>query len=294
MKNKEVIERILSYHPFMPGYEGCDGWKAGDPEAECTGVAVALVPTVDVVRRSAAMGCNLLICHETIYYQTPDFAKWRGSFPNAIQQEKEQMIRSMGISIWRDHDHMHAHEPDGIFSSVIKSLGWEKYYVPSPDSNTPYFYLFDLPEISVEALGKFLTEKIGLNGLRYIGNPTDMLSRVAIVAHIYPNSFGTDGIGEDGFYHDYAMSVMEEMEKRDIQAILPGEIIEWNALAYIRDAVELGKVRACFNLGHFNWEELGMKCFADIISGLVENRVRVQYLPTGDQWRYCSRNGGTL
>jgi len=286
MKNKEIIERILAYHPPMPDYDGCDGYKSGDPEAECTGVAVALVPTVDVIRRAAQLGCNLLICHETIYYQTPDFPVWRGSFENTIQQEKEALIREAGMTIWRDHDHMHANRPDSIFSSMIKSLGWEDYFVPTPDSTTPHFYLFDLPETTTEELARFLVKTVGLNGLRYIGNPSDRISRVAFTAHIYPNSFGTDGIGADGFYHDYAMQIMEEMEKRNVHAILPGEIIDWNALAYIRDAVELGKVRACFNMGHFNWEELGMKDFARIIGELVEHKVPVAYLPTGDQWRF--------
>lgn len=286
MKNKEVTEKILAYHPFLPDYDGCDGYKSGDSEAECTGVAVALVPTVDVIRRAAAMGCNLLVCHETIYYQTPDFAVWRGSFDNAIQPEKEALIRETGMTVWRDHDHMHAHVPDSIFSSIIKSLGWEEFYVPTPDSDTPHFYLFDLPETTTAGLAKFLVKTVGLNGLRYIGNPTDRISRVAFTAHIYPNSFGTDRIGEDGFYHDYAMSIMEKMEKRDVHAILPGEIIDWNVLAYIRDAVEFGNVRACFNMGHFNWEELGMKDFARIIGELVKHEVPVHYLPTGDQWRF--------
>ena len=286
MKNQDVINTILNYHPFLPDYDGCDGYKAGDPEAECTGVAVALVPTVNVIRRAAAMGCNLLVCHETIYYQTPDFAAWRGSFDNAVQKEKEKIIHDTGMTIWRDHDHMHAHQPDSIFSSIIKSLDWEDYYVPTSDSTTPYFYLFNLPETTAEELAKFLMARVGLNGLRYIGNPCDRISRVAITAHIYPNSFGTDGIDEDGYYHDYAMSIMEEMEKRDVHAILPGEIIDWNVLAYIRDAVELGRVRACFNMGHFNWEELGMKDFARIIGELVKHEVPVHYLPTGDQWRF--------
>lgn len=43
MKNKEVIEKILHYHPSMAGYEGCDGYKSGNPGAECTGVVCALV-----------------------------------------------------------------------------------------------------------------------------------------------------------------------------------------------------------------------------------------------------------
>lgn len=50
-----------------------------------------------------------------------------------------------------------------------------------------------------------------------------------------------------------------------IDAIIPGEIIEWTVLSYIRDAVQLGKNKAVFNIGHFNLEELGMKYAARFV-----------------------------
>jgi len=62
MKNSDVINKILKYHPQFPGnYAGCDGYKFGDPNAECNGIATALVPTVDVIRRTGELGCNLLV-----------------------------------------------------------------------------------------------------------------------------------------------------------------------------------------------------------------------------------------
>ena len=57
MKNSDVINKILKYHPQFPGnYAGCDGYKFGDPNAECNGIATALVPTVDVIRRTGELG----------------------------------------------------------------------------------------------------------------------------------------------------------------------------------------------------------------------------------------------
>lgn len=130
MKNKEVIEKILQYHPPMAGYEGCDGYKSGDPDAECTGVVCALVPTVEVIRKAAALGANLIITHEPIYYMTPDFPQWRGPFENRVYEEKRAILQEKGITVWRDHDHIHVHQPDGIFTGVLKYLGWEDYYRP--------------------------------------------------------------------------------------------------------------------------------------------------------------------
>lgn len=286
MKNSEVVQAILNYHPEIKDYQGCDEWKAGDPQAECTGVAVALVPCVDVIKKAAALGCNLLIAHETIYYQTPDYREWRGSFINTVQKEKEQLLDQTKMAVWRDHDHMHRHHPDSIFWGVIKYLGWEAYYKPIKDDIQPFYYAFEIPETSVGALAKELTEKIGMNGIRYMGNADDKISRVAIVAHIYPNSFFVDGIKEDGYYHSYDMTLMERMEKDGIQAIIPGEIIEWTILSYIRDGIDLKKPVACFNIGHYNWEELGMRYAGDWLREILPKELPVHYIPTTDHWNY--------
>lgn len=76
MKNSDVINKILKFHPQFPdNYAGCDGYKFGDPNAECNGIATALVPTVDVIRRTGELGCNLLVVHEPIFYSTEDYWK---------------------------------------------------------------------------------------------------------------------------------------------------------------------------------------------------------------------------
>ena len=99
MKNCEVVEKILQYHPNIPNYDGCDGYKAGDPEAECTGIVSALVPTVEVIRKTADLGCNLIITHEPSYYMTPDFPEWRGPFPNDVYECKRQLLEQTGITV---------------------------------------------------------------------------------------------------------------------------------------------------------------------------------------------------
>lgn len=286
MRHKEVIGKILNYHPTIENYAGCDEYKAGNPEDECSGIVSALVPTVDVVRKTADLGCNLIITHEPIYYQTPDFPEWKGSFGNAVQAEKEALIRQNQITIWRDHDHIHAHKPDGIFTGVIKFLGWENYYKPEMTSDAPFIFPFVIPKTTVSMLGRYLIEKLGLSGLRYVGNPSDELERVAIVGHLSPGFGGPEGIDEDGYYRDYSMALMECMEHKGIQAIIPGEVVDWTILSYIRDGVALGKTKACFNIGHFNLEELGMRYAAEWIAEVTGHSIPVHYVPTRDIYSY--------
>ena len=277
MKNQEVIDKILQYHPLIPDYQGCDGYKTGDPQEECTGIATALVPTVDVIRSAIKENCNLIITHEPIFYQTPDFADWRGDFENETCKEKQKLLTENHITVWRDHD-----RPDGIFTGVVRQLGWEKYM--RQEENGPG-YLFDIPRMTVEELGRHLISCMNLHGLRYIGAAADQIERVAIVGHIYPDSFYKDHTEADGTYHDYGMDVIRLMEE-GVQAIIPGEIIEWTTLSYIRDSITFGKIRACYNVGHFNMEEAGMKYAAEWIAELAGNQIPVRYIPTEDGFRY--------
>lgn len=286
MKKKEIIDKILQYHPNIEHYHGCDEYKSGFEEEKCTGIVSALVPTMEVLKKAVELGCNLLVVHEPIYYQTPDFPDWKGDFENSVQKEKEAYIREHRLTVWRDHDHMHTHQPDSIFAGVIKYLGWESYFNTEISGMMPFFYVFDIPECTVSELGEELKEKIGMNGVRIVGNPEDKMKRVAIVAHLYPNSAMVDEIKEDGYYHSYDMEIMKYMETENIDAIIPGEIIEWTILSYIRDAAYMGKHKACFNIGHFNMEELGMKYAADWIGELLNNEIPVNYIPTEDGWTF--------
>lgn len=279
MKNKEVIQKILAYHPQFPAdYAGCDGYKWGDPEAECTGVAVALVPTVDVIRRAAAAGCNLLIVHEPLFYSGIDASEWLGEAENSVYDQKAALLRQTGMTIWRDHDHMHAHQPDSIFTGVIRYMGWEPYRINDPA--VPSAYAFRLPRTTVAGLAQSLQDHLHLNGVRFVGKADAAIETVAIVGHLFP------GFGDEPNRPEYGVRLIDAMEQQGIDAIVPGEIIEWTVLSYVRDAVALGKTKAVMNVGHFNWEELGMRFMQDWLQPLLGEALTVHYLPTGDLYGY--------
>jgi len=280
MTIQEVIDRILAYHPTLEDYHGCDEFKCGDPSRECTGVVTAISPTVEVIRRAIELGANLIVVHEPAFYSTPDYPGWRADFENAVYEEKRHLLDEHGIAVWRDHDHMHANQPDSIFTGVIRRLGWENYYMPTP-GNIPFTFYFEIPGMTVEEMGAFLKERLHLNGLRYIGLPGAMLHRVAIVGHLTVNAFGTDYTDENGYEHEYATEVIRLMEQ-GVDAIIPGEVIDWTAISYIRDAVQQGRNKAVFNVGHYNWEEPGMAYMAEWLPELLGNELPVHFVPAGD------------
>ena len=117
MTIQEILDRVSEYHPDLgEDYHGCDEVKFGDCSQECTGIVSALVPTVDVIRRAVELKANLLYVHEPVSYLTPDWPEWKADYKCRIYDEKLKLLKENKIVLVRDHDHMHAHKPDSIFT----------------------------------------------------------------------------------------------------------------------------------------------------------------------------------
>ena len=67
--------------------------------------------------------------------------------------------------------------------------------------------------------------------------------------------------------------------------LIPGEIIDWTVVSYIRDAAQLGMHKALIQTGHFNLEEPGMQYMAEKLAGLVPE-LPVQFIPSGDPYYF--------
>ena len=73
MKIIDVINALSKYHPdFGKDYKGADVFKCGNPNDECSGVVVALVPTVNVIKQAIKQNANLIICHEPLFHTSLD------------------------------------------------------------------------------------------------------------------------------------------------------------------------------------------------------------------------------
>ena len=286
MTIQEILDRVSEYHPDLgEDYHGCDEVKFGDCSQECTGIVSALVPTVDVIRRTIELKANLLYVHEPVSYLTPDWPEWKADYKCRIYDEKLKLLKENKIVLVRDHDHMHAHKPDSIFTGVLKYLGWMEYL--TEEQKIPFGYTVCFPKAKkLREINQELIEKIGMQGLRFIGNPEAELKKIAFTGHIYPDAFIPQHFNEDGSWSDYATEIIRE---DGVECIIPGEVIEWTVLSYIRDGIPLGKNLACINPGHFNWEELGARYAKDWLMELTENKVSVFYVPTGDMWKYQTK-----
>lgn len=268
----DVIKEVQKYHPAISDYDrnpvACDGVKYGNVYQECTGIAVAIGADVSVIRKAGEMGCNFLFVHEPTFYTHMDSTKWLTE--DKVYVQKIELLDLYHMVIYRDHDHLHAHQPDGIFYGVMKELGWEEYL--EGDSYLPM--IFQLPTMTVRQLALYIKEKLGLETLRMVGNENGEISRVMFYPHIFDDT--------DERQKDVTKSVIEHK----IDVIIPLECIDWTILSYMKDAGAFGMNKALLQPGHLNVEELGMKWAVHWLRGLLGNDIPVTFVKSGDTYHY--------
>jgi len=269
----EVINKLSAFHPAVDEAHTCDTVKCGDPGQECSGIVVTCFASVEVIRKTIELGANLIIVHEPLFWNHEDKTDWLAQ--SQVFAGKKKLLDSNGIVVWRDHDRIHGGPPsnnpefiDGIFYGIMQELGWAEYKLDYP--NKPL--LFKLPETDAVSLGLELKEKLGLNGIRIVGDKNAKVSKVFLCEHL-----------RDADREVNSKIIKTELE--DIDAIIPLEIVDWTLCAFVRDCCALGKSKVIYNIGHFNFEEPGMKFMCKYLPRLVGD-VPVHYVRSGDSFDF--------
>lgn len=280
MKIREVIERLLKWHvqlPLNPEHPSADTFKIGDPEQECTGVAVTVHCTVDVVKEAAAKNCNLIITHEPLFYGDDEQKSLDPEDP--VYLGKKKLLEENGIVVWRDHDHMHGSggpgvkihtETDYIYHGIMRELGWDDYV----EGETTKPLWFRIPETDVRSVAKLFLEKFDLTGLRVVGDPDAKVSTVFVCEHI-------NGRGP--------MDAEKVKDAAKADVLVPLEIVDWTVSEYVRDSAQLGFGKAILEMGHFNTEELGMKYMVKWLPEAIGEDIPVYFVKSGDSFSYILR-----
>ena len=275
MKIQEIIDKIYAFHPSLGEREKetIDGLKIGDTSQECTGIATGIYASVEVIEEAHAAGANLLVVHEPVFYD--HFDKEEAKSHNSIAKMKAELCEKYGMVIIRDHDHIHAHRPDGIYYGVMTELGLQAYCktdLMAPRDPEKFAFLFEFPGegIPVKELAAHWAKRLGLRNLRLCGNPDTMVKKMAWGGHCLYNSQGE----------------IKKVDEADIDLYVPGECIDWEIAEYFKDARGLGLNKCMLLTGHFNKEELGMKHAVTWIARLVDYKLPVTWCPSHDMYWY--------
>lgn len=276
MQIRDIIQKICDFHePYEEPPKSRDRYLAGNPDQTCTGIAVTVCATVDVLRQAVAQGINLILSHESVFCGVSGDREEIEH--NDTAREKLAYIEEHNLVIWRYHDHMHGapfdpdrKRPDYIFYGICRELGWEAYVLDSPMKPT----LYRIPETSAAELAELLISKFDLDGLRIVGNMECRVSTVCMAEHAMGDKI------------DHSMQHAMEAD-----AFIPFEICDYTLTQYVRDGAALGKNKVLFEMGHFNCEELGMKYAASYIREILGSDCPVVFIQSGDMFQYIKREG---
>lgn len=231
---QEVINLILSSIPGAPFPKTVDTIKSGNPSQQVTGIVTTMFATNKVIKQTISAGANFIIAHEPTFYNHLDDVAWLAN--DEVYQNKQNLLEKNKIVVWRFHDGIHAHKPDGVLMGVLEALGWQQYY----DADKPHIIM--LPPTTLEEVINHLKDKLGIQHLKVIGNLSPQCSRIALL----PGASG--GMSQIGIL---------QTEKPDL--LICGEINEWETAEYVRDMRQMGSQTSLIVMGHSVSEEPGLE-----------------------------------
>lgn len=257
---QEAIDTALAAAAVAPIADTVDTVKIGDPARPLTGVVTTFLATGAVIARAAALGANLIITHEPTFYNHRDETGWLER--DAVYQAKCRLIEAHGIVIWRFHDYWHSTRPDGIGAGVLGRLGWQQ------NDTGDWPCVCDVAPQTLDQLAALVKARLRAPAVRVAG-PADMVCRrVGLLVGAIGGEVQIGVLGRD-----------------DVDALVCGEINEWETCEYVRDAALAGRPKGLIVAGHANSEEDGMAYLAEWLRPHLPG-VLVTHVPAGDPLRW--------
>ncbi len=252
---QSVIDLILAdiHVPTLP--QTVDVVVAGDPAQAITGVATTFLASQDVLQRAVDTGANLVISHETLFYNHQNRTDWLAHDP--VYTAKKQFADEHRLVVWRLHDYWHRRQPDGILIGMLRALDWTEYSDPA----TPI--LLNLPPTRLVDLVEHVKTKLGAWRPLVIGDADQVCSKVMLL----PGFAGAE----------WQIKVLGG----DVDVVITGEVHEWETPEYVRDARYQGLNKALIVTGHEVSEEAGMAYLAEWLRERLPD-VPITHIPSGD------------
>jgi putative NIF3 family GTP cyclohydrolase 1 type 2 len=262
MTAKDVLE-LIKKNLGSPWNESTyrDVFHAGDPNVDVKGIATTFMATLDLLQRAHAAGMNLVVTHETTFWNDRDDTKDLTN--DAVYRFKVDFCARNQMAVLRLHDHAHSHRPDFIMTGLLRTLGWSAVAA----SQGPRVYRF--PSTTLGELAAEIQRRTGSKALRVVGDPKAKVST------------GTAGMG----YSSGRFSA-------EVDVVINGENPEagnpYDPTEYALDAAFFGKNKGQIILGHAISEEPGMEDVAEWLRTLIKD-VPVKFIRSGEP--YWSPNG---
>ncbi len=231
---QQVIDMFIKTVPGAPFKDTVDTIKAGDASQSVTGIVTTMFATIDVIEKAAAAGANFIIAHEPTFYNHRDETQWLQN--DEVYKYKLTLINKHKIVVWRCHDYIHAHIPDGVLMGTLEALGWDKYY------NAANAHVITIPSASLKNIIQYTKNKLDISHVRFVGDLNQPCEKIIII----PGAAG-------------GTEQIQSIEKEKPDLLIVGEVNEWETSEYVRDLQRMGQKTSLLVLGHIVSEEAGMQ-----------------------------------
>jgi putative NIF3 family GTP cyclohydrolase 1 type 2 len=233
----DIMDAFIGEVPGAPFEKTVDTLKAGNRDLNVTGIVTTMFATVEVIEKAVVSGANFIIAHEPTFYNHLDQTDWLEN--DDVYKYKAALLKKHNIAVWRNHDYIHTHVPDGVDANVVKNLGWTSMYDPKTA-------IAMIPPMSLQALIGHAKKSLQIKELRYIGLPQQSCKKILLM----PGASG-------------GQSHIKAIGKNKPDVLMCGEVQEWETAEYIRDAMAKGDKISLIVLGHIASEEPGSEYMAD-------------------------------
>jgi putative NIF3 family GTP cyclohydrolase 1 type 2 len=255
----QVVERIkkkLAEEGVVWGPSNFDKFHLGDPNIPVTGIVTTFQPTLDVLQRALAAKKNLIVAHESTFWD--GFDPVEVMLHDPLCQAKIRFAEQNRMAVWRIHDHWHRRRPEPMFTGLAHKLGWSAYY--SADSR-PRRY--EIPEMSLEEVAGHVQKQLGTQNVVVVGDPDLRVKTIGDCAHVLA-------------------SVLPALRTCDVALV--GETPQHDTFEYLRDAMSLGMKKGLVMISHQGLEEWGMQICAEWLRPLVPE-LPVEWISSNDPFQ---------
>ncbi len=131
MKAKDVAEVFEQIAPVSIGLPGDRegrvlGFRFGDPNVEVTGVGVAWLPSIEVIRQAVGEGLNFIIAHEPgVFIHNPPSPWHSALLPdiNPANLKRKKLLLDHNICVYTAHSNWDLQPEVGMQPTIAKSFG---------------------------------------------------------------------------------------------------------------------------------------------------------------------------
>jgi putative NIF3 family GTP cyclohydrolase 1 type 2 len=279
---EQAAKRIQDHFGDAWKTTGGDGFKAGKPTTEITGITTTWSPTIEVLRQAVANKQNLIVSVLSPFWAQPT-AGGRGARGNGgaatvpvsdvqsteLYKYKSDYIEEHNLVIWRFSENWDALPEQYSLHALANSLGWKGHEdAEATKSVAPVgAAVYAIPQAPLTGVANAIKAKNGVRTMRVVGDPNAMISRVVL---------------RPGYLLVPAAMQMVRDTKAD--AVVCGEACEWEAFEYCEDWISAGWGKAMLMLGYAVSEGPGTKEMATWIKSFV-TEVPVSDIQSGEPFQ---------